>query len=515
MRLSAALIVKNGERTLAECLASFRHVVDDLVIVDTGSTDNTTSIAAEYGARLFEFPWTDDFSAARQFAFDRATGEWVMWVDADDVVLHAERIRPLIETVAADVGMLFWPYVYARDAFGNSLAEMWRERCVRNDGSFHWAGRVHEVLASDGHWERLYSDLVAVEHHKQPDTERGENAGHRNRDILEAQSRDADGGRDPRILFYLARERADTGDTRGAIRAYRDFLRVGSWEAERYMAQTGLAALYRRLRRYKTAIRADMDALATRPEWPHAYFGLAETYYYLQEWEKVVHWADLGRCMPAPSRLPISFPMTYRFDWIIYYTNALYRLGDLAGAEEWTRRALEIRPDDRWHRANIGLFGSFHPPRTWADDEICYYASHGGPHFFPWSPAALEGGLGGAETAVIELSRAWQQSGYRVTVFGDPRERAGIYDGVVYRPWYDMRWQDHFNILILWRYPHLLDRTVTARRVFMDVHDSYGADDWSPQRLTRADRLFLKSQAHRALLPNVPDGKVAIVGNGW
>lgn len=515
MRVSVALIVKNGAATLPRCLAGLQGAVDEIIVVDTGSTDDTKFIAARYGARVFDFPWGDDFSAARQFAFDQATGDWVAWVDADDAILHAERIRPMVASAAPGTGAFWWPYIYARDAFGNAVLKFWRERCVRNDGSFRWAGRVHEVLVADAKWERVYSDDVVVEHHKQPAEERGRNAPTRNLDILEHEYAESGGVLDPRPLFYLARERADTGNLQGAIRAYREYLRVGTWEAERYTAQTEIAALYRRLGRYQPAIRADLDALAIRPEWPDAYFGLAASYYFVKDWAKVLHWADLGRCMPEPDQLPLIFPMRYRYDWIIYYTNALSRTGDLARAEEWTRRALELRPDATWHLHNMQYFAGAHAPRTWESDEICYYASHGGPHLFAWSPTSVEDGLGGSEIAVIELSRTWQAQGYRVTVFGDPRQAAGEYDGVTYRPWYDMRWQDRFNILVLWRYPHHLDRRLVARKVFVDLHDVPSANDWTAERLARVDRVFFKSNTHRAQAPYIPDEKTAVIGNGW
>jgi len=357
-RISAALIVKNGARTLGNCLASLQSAADEIVVVDTGSSDNSRDVARDFGARIFDFAWTADFAAARQFAFDQATGDWVFWVDADDVVLHAENIRPLVESASDETGVFYWPYIYARDTSGNSLVELWRERCVRNDGSFTWCGRVHETLTSDRHWKPVRSDRVVVEHQKESREARGPEAGRRNLDILETEYRAAGDRADARTVFYLARERADTGDTRGAIRAYREYVRVGTWDPERYMAQTQIAALYRRLRRYPSAIRADLDALTIRPELPHAYFGLAESYYYLEDWPKVRHWADLGRCMPEPDlgEMPLTYPMVYRYDWIIYYTNALYHLGDLDGALEWTRKALAMRPDDESHRANMEFF---------------------------------------------------------------------------------------------------------------------------------------------------------------
>ena len=84
--LTASLIVKNEERVLDRCLESLEGVADETVVVDTGSTDATRDIATRRGARLFEFPWTGDFSAARNHALDVSNGEWILYIDADERV---------------------------------------------------------------------------------------------------------------------------------------------------------------------------------------------------------------------------------------------------------------------------------------------------------------------------------------------------------------------------------------------------------------------------------------------
>jgi tetratricopeptide (TPR) repeat protein len=134
------------------------------------------------------------------------------------------------------------------------------------------------------------------------------------------------------------------------------YLEVGEWDDERFRAQTHLAQLHRKRAHYHLALDADLQALKIQPRWPDAYFGLAETYYYLQDWPKVIHWCDIGRAMPATQTVLFTNPRDNDFNWIIYYTNALYHIGDLRAALEWTRRALEIRPDDPWHSENRDFF---------------------------------------------------------------------------------------------------------------------------------------------------------------
>ncbi len=84
--LSLCMIVKNEERYLVECLKSIRDVVDEIIIVDTGSTDKTKDIATIFGAKVFDFPWMGDFAAARNHSLDQATGHWILVLDADEVL---------------------------------------------------------------------------------------------------------------------------------------------------------------------------------------------------------------------------------------------------------------------------------------------------------------------------------------------------------------------------------------------------------------------------------------------
>lgn len=84
--LSLCMIVKNEEKHLVRCLRSVRDVVDEIIIVDTGSTDKTKDIATVFGAKLFNFPWTGDFSAARNESLKYATGDWILVLDADEVI---------------------------------------------------------------------------------------------------------------------------------------------------------------------------------------------------------------------------------------------------------------------------------------------------------------------------------------------------------------------------------------------------------------------------------------------
>ena len=83
VRVTLTSIVKNEAPTLSSCLASVRDLVDEIVVVDTGSIDHSKDIALRHGARVFDLPWPDSFAAARNESIRHATGQWLLWLDAD------------------------------------------------------------------------------------------------------------------------------------------------------------------------------------------------------------------------------------------------------------------------------------------------------------------------------------------------------------------------------------------------------------------------------------------------
>ena len=110
--ISLCMIVKNEEKVLARCLDSIADLVDEIIIVDTGSSDSTKEIAARYTGLLYDFLWTDDFSAARNYAFSKATKEYIYSADADEVLSeeNRERFRILKETLLPEIEIVQMKY---------------------------------------------------------------------------------------------------------------------------------------------------------------------------------------------------------------------------------------------------------------------------------------------------------------------------------------------------------------------------------------------------------------------
>ena len=84
--LSVCIIAKNESEVIGRCLSCVMNFADEIIVVDTGSSDNTKYIASTYTDKVYDFPWDDDFSAARNFSFSKATMDYIMWIDCDDVI---------------------------------------------------------------------------------------------------------------------------------------------------------------------------------------------------------------------------------------------------------------------------------------------------------------------------------------------------------------------------------------------------------------------------------------------
>ena len=139
--VSAALIVRNEESFLRGCLASLRGVVDEVVVVDTGSSDATRQIALENGARVFDFPWCDDFSAARNYAIDCATGDWILYIDADERI-HTSAGEGLARELEDARMVACTVRFYPRSGY-TAYPE---HRLFRRDARIRFAGAIHETI---------------------------------------------------------------------------------------------------------------------------------------------------------------------------------------------------------------------------------------------------------------------------------------------------------------------------------------------------------------------------------
>jgi glycosyltransferase involved in cell wall biosynthesis len=171
--LSLCMIVRNEEHCLAQCLDSVRHLADELIVVDTGSTDRTPSIAAGYGAEVIPFDFAIvDFAAARNHAIARAHSRWILMLDADETLDAAS--APKIESLIAldeNAGYFLERYNHSPDSASSTTDYV--VRLFPNRANYRYRGRVHEtidasILAAGG---RLRKTGIRIDHNFAADPE--------------------------------------------------------------------------------------------------------------------------------------------------------------------------------------------------------------------------------------------------------------------------------------------------------------------------------------------------------
>ena len=199
------------------CLSRIADIVDEIVVVDTGSTDRTKEIARSFQAVIYDFEWIDDFAAARNFAFSKASQDYILWLDADDVLLEEDqlKLKALKENLTTDIDSVTMLYHLSSDEFGNVTFSLRRNRLVKRSRAFRWIGPVHEYLEVYGNV--MNSDVAITHLSSNQDQDIGRN-------LRIYEKREAAGGSfTPRDLFYYANELKDHRHFEKAIDYYERF----------------------------------------------------------------------------------------------------------------------------------------------------------------------------------------------------------------------------------------------------------------------------------------------------
>ncbi len=221
--ISLCMIVRDEEAVLARCLDSIAGLVDEVVIADTGSSDSTRRIAEQYTGHVYEYAWRDHFSEARNFALSKASCDYCMWMDADDILpqAYASAFQKMKESLPADVDVVMMPYYGAFDESGKPVLAYYRERIVRNSPAYRFLGRVHEAISPFGNIRYVE---IPVEHRRMKAADSGRNLRIYTNMITEGIPFTA------RDLYYYGRELYYHGQYEEGEKALSDFLgREDGW----------------------------------------------------------------------------------------------------------------------------------------------------------------------------------------------------------------------------------------------------------------------------------------------
>ena len=577
MKLALAMIVKPSDSEaliLERALSNMAPHVDGVFITQAGKKPNkaVSNVIKEYGGVESFFEWVDDFSAARNYNFSQVPQEYdyILWADADDVYRGLETLKGWMKKKEMDVyGM--W-YLYDFDEYNQPTVVHKKTMVVRNDGCVTWAGRLHEDFIPK---RTLESAMIpsfrdnGVDRIHLKESDAINEAKERNVHISEVEV--DNNPNDPRSHWNVANSYIGNAQYDEAISAFTTFLETSQSDEEKYLATVRTASAYFAKGESNKAIEALQRAVGMKPDYPDAYYQLGFVFFERKEWDNAERYTLAGLTKKPPYNTVIVYnPRDYDYNPMMMLAKIYFNKSRPDLALPMLQGCLKIYPDNeqikslvaemekekeamvagikvadklRGYKTDKAFLRYYekldpeikeNPAVQLAHNQRFVKTESSGKDVYIYCYNTTEvwhaglfktKGFGGSEEAVVNLADKWAEAGYNVTVYNNcgadvvytkgynTVDKPG--DGVVtYRPYFMFNTRDVVDYLILWRTPGLARFDLGAKKVFVDVHDVIPAGDFTPKVLNRIDGVFVKSDFHRSLFPNVPDEKVAIIPNG-
>ena len=342
--ISVCMIVHNEEQQILNAVNSVREHVDEIVIVDTGSTDNTKMLVKGLEkVKLFDYDAGKpirSFSEARNFAFSKAISRYVMWLDGSNVVSDMSAVVKALKDGNHDLLRIF------TKSGGNRFR---RDRvCLRYFAKF--VDRVHEIMTGDGLRAATLdtTDIVRTWHKK----EGRENSLERNIRLLKMMIKENKPShpRYSRWVYYLARELKDTGKTEEALELCHQRVRLGGFWEEQSQAALWIVHILKGQRKYNEAIKAAYDALKLSDGWRDAYYLIADCYFRLKNYKRAIAWLRHTLEVPAPTTILWKWESVYQYLPQLLLSNCFEATGDISTSLSWAQEELQRAPPEQHAR---------------------------------------------------------------------------------------------------------------------------------------------------------------------
>jgi len=331
------MIVKNEEDVIARCLDSIKDVVDEIIIVDTGSTDQTKEIATQFTDKIYDFEWVNHFGKARNFSFSKATKDYQMWLDADDIITDSEceKILTLKKTLDPDTDVVTFKYHTHFDATGKPTLTSTRERLFKREKNFKWNDAIHEYILMSGNV--IHSD-IAISHKKI----RG--SGDRNLNIYNSMIEKGKAF-SPRETYYYARELMDHGKYEEAIKYFTKFLEDGhGWFEDNIATCFSLCGCFKQLDQRDKILPTLLKSFEY--DTPRAEICCEIGYYYkeLGDYNKAIFWFELALQLVKDSK---GFILNDYWDYIpaMELCVCYSKIGDLTKSYHYHQRSAHYKPN--------------------------------------------------------------------------------------------------------------------------------------------------------------------------
>lgn len=351
--ISLCMIVKNEEAHIARCLDSIAELVDEIIIVDTGSTDRTVEIVSDYTSQVYPYLWKDDFSDARNYAFSKASMDYCMWMDADDILeeIEKEKFLQLKRSLSPDTDMVMMKYNTSFDEAGKPSFSYFRERWIRNCAQYRWVGAVHEVIPPSG--RIVYSD-IAICHKK-------EGAGDPDRNLRIYRKLLTEGKElDPRQQYYYGRELYYHRQYKETVLVLERFLQAeAGWVENKIEACSVCANCYYEMGQDQTALLTLLRSLSF--DLPRAELCCDIGKHFLEHGDIhiAVYWYETALRIPKKEYAD-GFKLPDCYDYIPYLQLCVCydKLGEQQKAREYNEKAGACKPYSASYLYNRKYFDS-------------------------------------------------------------------------------------------------------------------------------------------------------------
>ncbi len=355
--LSLCMIVKNEEEFLEQCLNSVKDLVDEIIIVDTGSTDNTIEIAKKFGVKVIEIKWEDDFSKARNVSLKNATKDWILVLDADEVIAKKdhERIKEMISgnvegyylvqrTYTNDSSIANWKPVddYEEKKDYSGFFETLLLRLFRNKDEIYYTMPVHESVKDSiaKYGGKTIVSTLPIHHYGKV----------RSKDFVDKKSEQylkigekKAGSGDVKALKELAIQQQVLGKYDEAIVNFEKALAMQPNDSASYV---NLGAVYFKKKEFTKAEDNFRKAIETNPNNPNAYYNLAV----------IMEKKDIKKAIELYNK---SLSLNPKNSSIYFNVSKLFLMNkNIEKAIEMLEKVLDINPNDLNALMNIAVLNS-------------------------------------------------------------------------------------------------------------------------------------------------------------
>ena len=521
-------------------------------------------VAEQAKAKISYFKWIDDFAKARNFNFSQVPKDFdfIMWVDADDIVKGSKYIINALKKLDDNVDGIILPYLYDFDKYGECNVRHNKIRIIRNNGSFTWTGMLHEDLIETRKVANFLCKDIQVLHltnHQRVDI-----AIKRNYRITQ-KSLDAD-DKEPRNWLNHANSSYMAGHFKEAVETFFQFIQMSASEEETQLAWLRVADIFQKQNDFERAIESALEALRIRPWYPDAYYNLAQSFFNTQQFKHAKEMILTGLTKTPPEDTTVVWnPRDYDFNPLMLLAKIYYQLNE-------PHKAYEVLNGTKKQKGLIGMFPKHEKLQEYAKeikkicdeldvvDNICAkiekavtkwgikklldsvpekLKSHPkiclmrNIHFVKtestgkdlsiycfetsdqWNPELAKiSGFGGSEEAVLNMAPRLADLGWNVTVYNNCGYEAKKYGKVWWKPHWAFNYRDKNDVVIAWRTPILYNFSVNAAKTYTWLHDTINQNEFTNKRLNNITKIFPLSQWHKKLYPGISNDKFIVSANG-